>query len=640
MKNVYVILAFHAHELLWDLPEKLLSYLEEKNPMKEGVTDENYLKKRKEEGRDIYSRCSRLGEILNAPMCVDYTNELLVQIKDVMPESFLRLKEDYRRKRLYPLYIQAHHTHVSLLRPEEMTQEILWNMQYLHHVMEVPYPKYNGLFPTEDSFAADKLGAIEKANIDYVIFPHLEEGKVPFQLEGEGDYTYKPFWLQGPHRKILAFPRNFPISQEIWRPITKMKREEVKAQGYMLGDFPVFDSEYLTGRQESYPISMEVGVELYKDVLRQELRKVPDKGLLLYVQDLELMDFGDLALEIMEKAWLDILRTNKEKYHIHFITPEEYIDQILNPLELEGLPVLRFKEITWAPEIRLILRADGHYPPLGVSGVGPYAIEKTGLYDKPFVFWENGKYYCGLFDALLEAFGITLEVPVSVEELGLTGYEIIRLNPDAQAVLYLRLMKRACNWGWRPTEGRQKWPCLLGYHLCQVLLSKLEERPPMLAERGNSRIFDARNIVGLCETLQVFIDNRIKYLKFGLEKYRREKDKNTDLAPALALFDGVEKWKKQALKNALALYETNRQSPVDLREFLIHLKEYSQAVYMATDCIQHLWSKIPDVEYQVGAMYHYLYGLYPPLFPSMLKRIDGMKEKEIEEYFSREPVTV
>ena len=47
MKDLYVILAFHAHELLWDLPGKLLSYLEDENPMKETILDENYIKKEK-----------------------------------------------------------------------------------------------------------------------------------------------------------------------------------------------------------------------------------------------------------------------------------------------------------------------------------------------------------------------------------------------------------------------------------------------------------------------------------------------------------------------------------------------------------------------------------------------------------------
>ncbi|MCR4442083.1 MAG: glycoside hydrolase [Peptococcaceae bacterium] len=599
--------------------------------MKESFKDENYLKKRKKEGRDIYSQCSRLGDILDAPMCVDYTNELLVQVKDVMPETFENLRKDYRRKRLYPLYIQAHHTHVSLLRAEEMTQEIVWNMQYLHQVLGVPYPRYKGLFPTEGSLSYARLEAVEAANIDYVVFPHLNEKKVSFSIEGEGDYIYRPFWLKGRRRSILALPRNFPISQEIWRPITRMKRDEVKSQGYILGEYPVFDSEYLTSIPESYPISGEEGTKIYKEVLCRELEKVPEGGLLLYIQDLELMDFGDIALEIIEKAWKEILETSKNKYRIHFVTPDAYIDGVLSNYGLEKLPVLHFDKISWAPEIRVVLRADGHYPPLGVSGVGPYDVKRTGIYERPHIFWENGKYYCGVFDNLLDMFGITVNVPADVGRLGETEYELNSESPDTRAVLYHRLMKRACNWGWRPTEGRQKRPCLLGYLLCSLLLQKLEEHPLAMVLMRRTGKMDHRLFVGLCETLEVFIENRVNYLKYGIEEYKREK--GLDLSGVKTVFDSVEEWKNKAKDRAKALFELNQSGLPDISRFLILMQEYSQAVYMATDHIQRIWSMVPDGEYLVNRMYHYLYKLYPPLFPAMLERIDGMNESEAENYF-------
>jgi len=632
MKNLYVILAFHAHELLWDLPETLLTYLDEENPMKKSFLDENYLKKRKGEGRDIYSLCSQLGDTLDAPMCVEYTNELLVQIKDVMPEVFERLKKDYHRGRLHPIYGHAHHTHFSLLRPEEITQEIVWNRQYLHNQIEVPHPKYHGLFPPEDSMVYGKMKGVEEANIDYVIFPHLDEKKAFFQISGEGDCVYKPFIIRAPNKNIIALPRNFPISQEIWRPITKMKRDEVKSQGYMLGDFPVFDNEYLSEEREAYPINMEKGVEMYKGVLRRELAKAPDQGLLLYVQDLELMDFGDIALEIMEKAWKEILEEDKDRYQVHFVTPDIYIDEVVAPAGIDQLPEVKFDRISWAPEIRLILRADGHYPPLGVTGIGPYDTRKTGIYDHPHIFWENGKYYCGIFDTLLENFNISSNVPVSIERLGETGYDLARESLDSQAIIYLRLMKRACNWGWRPTEGRQKRPCLLGYLIGEILLQKLEDYPIRSTLNRHLKEIDPRNFVGLRETLKVFIDNRLNYLKYGLDRYRQEK--GGDLRVAYALFDTVEQWRDMALKNAGELYLANRQGPAELHSLIKLLMAYSQEVYVATDYIQKIWSESPDAEYLVDKMYHYLYRIYPPIFPSMIEIIDSMKDKEVEEYFS------
>lgn len=632
MKKVYVILAFHAHEMLWDLPEKMLSYLEDNNPMKESYQDINYLKKRHEEGRDIYSLCSRLGDRLDAPMCVEYTNELLVQIRDVMPEVFERLMEDYRRGRLHPVYGHAHHTHVSLLRDGEITQEINWNRQYLHNCMEVPYPRYNGLFPPEDSFSYDKMEAIEKANIDYVIFPHLNREKGPFEILGEGDYVYKPFLIRTPRKNIIALPRNFPISQEIWRPITRMKRDDVKSQGYMLGDFPVFDNEYLYDQREEFPIDLEKGVALYKEILRRELARAPENGLLVYIQDLELMDFGDIALEIMEKAWQDVLREEGDKYDVRFVTPDTYIDEVVAPAGVESLPEIKFDRLCWAPEIRLILRVDGHYPPLGVTGVGRYDIHKTGLYHHPHIFWENGKYFCGIFDTLLENFCLSTNIPAYVGRLGETGYDLARESPDSQAVLYSRLMKRACNWGWRPTEGRQKRPCLLGYLVCQVLLDKLRQIPPQMALSRRFREADPRHLVGICETLKVFIDGRLNYLKYGLDRYAGEK--GGDLRAAYALFDPVQQWKATALEKAGAMYTASRQGPDGLLPFLKLLQEYCQGVYVATDYIQRIWTECPDSEYMVDKMYHYLYDIYPPIFPSMIERIDSMSDREIEEYFS------
>ncbi|MFW5986060.1 MAG: glycoside hydrolase, partial [Halanaerobiales bacterium] len=557
---------------------------------------------------------------------------------------------DYQRGRLYPLYGHAHHAHISLLKEEEITQEILWNRKYLHNYMDVPYPKYRGLFPPEASLNYYKMDGIVQAGIDYVIFPHLAENKVSFTVNGEGDYTYKPFLIKKRGKNVLALPRNFPISQEIWRPITKMKRDALKSQGYILGDYPVFDNEYY-GDEEEFPISFAEGVEMYRDILLQELEKAPDGGLLLYIQDLELMDYGDIALDIMEEAWNSILENNdgesdheKKDHKIKFVTPDRYIDETLANADIDRLPEIEFEKICWAPEIRLILRADGHYPPLGVDGVGEYTVEKSGIYDHPHIFWENGKYYCGIFDRLLDNFKITTDVPVNIGELGDREYDLARESLNTQAVLYLRIMKRACNWGWRPTEGRQKRPCLLGYLLCSVLLRKLREYPFDLVLNYNYRDIPSRFIVGLNETLKVFIDNRLNYLEYGLDKYARSHGE--DLSEAYELFEDVRMWKKRAQQQVKDLYEINKMNKGinreagdndshvrSLEELLQCLKDYSQAVYMATDFIQKIWGKCPDPEYLVVEMYHYLYDLYPPFFPEMLDRIDSMTEEDISRYY-------
>ena len=646
MKDLYVILAFHAHELLWDLPERLLSYLEDENPMKETILDANYIKKRKEEGRDIYTLGIQLGEKLDAPICVEYSNELLQQIHEVIPEIFERIQSAFQSGRLYPIYGHAHHTHVSLLKEEEITQEIIWNMQYLHNYMSVPHPKYKGYFSPEASYSVNKMEGIAAANIDYIIFPHLQEKKAPFELVGPGDYLYKPFWVKSPLRCLLAFPRNFPISQEIWRPITRMKRDEVKGQGYKLGDYPVFFNEYLSGHSEPFPIGMEEGVTLYQEVLRQELNQAPPDAVLLYIQDLELMDFGDIAIEIIARAWQKLLDEDREIYRVHFVTPEQYIDQILKTEGFEQLPEVKFQQICWAPEIRLVLRADGHYPPLGVDGVGRYTIEKSGLYRNPLIFWENGKYFCGICDTLVENFRITENIPVHAVRLSETGYDLAREDLDTQIVLYRRLMKRACNWGWRPTEGRQKRPSLDGYLLCEALLKKIEQCPDLFILCRELKPLDSRQIAGLIETLKVFIDSRVAYLRYGLEKYMAEQ--GGEFSEAYRAFEEVIRWKEVAVQKAKELYSVNRNqkmTPITrMKQLLSLMQEYCQALFMATEYLQKVWGELPDVEFMVDRMYEYLYELYPPLFPEMINRIDAMSEGEVERYFaaleseeSREP---
>lgn len=637
MKDIYVIFAFHAHELMWDLPEIMLSYLHEENPMKNSILDENYLQRREQEKRDIYTQCVEFAEQFDVPVCLEFSNELLSQLSNLMPNSYQNLKKGYEKGRLYPIYGHAHHTHTSLLNIEELAQEIQFNMQFLHNYMGVPYPRCSGLFSTEASYSFHKMEGVAKANIQYVIFPHLNRDKHPFTVRGEGDYKYKPFILETGSKNILAIPRNFPISQEIWRPITKMKREEVKFQGYMLGTYPVFQNEYLHDETEEYPISMDEGVEMYKEVIRKELKEAPNNGILLYIQDLELMDFGETALEILKRAWGEILPEVQDSYRIHFVTPDDYIEEILNTENTAQMPRVKFEDTTWAPEIRLVLRPDGHYPPLGVEMGKTYKIEKTGLYRYPHAFWENGKYYCGIFDTMLRNFNIYPNIAVHASYLHNIKYDLHMESYDVQAVMYSRLMKRACNWGWRPTEGRQKLPYLKGFLLCEILLDKLKSFSlDELLFRDNIKPIEGRNIVGLAETLKVFLDNRIDYLQHGFNIIT-EQGGNVDFSSLREELAAATGWRNRAVGKAIKFYEINRESELTrekLEESINVLKEYSLAVYMATDYLQKIWGLSPDTELMVEKMYEYLYELYPPMFPYILDNIDSMEEEDVKEYFS------
>ena len=78
MKRVNVILAFHAHEPLWDLPAGVIATLREDDVRREAVGNDNWVKKRAEAGRDIYANLLAFGGQLGAPVCLEATNEILM----------------------------------------------------------------------------------------------------------------------------------------------------------------------------------------------------------------------------------------------------------------------------------------------------------------------------------------------------------------------------------------------------------------------------------------------------------------------------------------------------------------------------------------------------------------------------------
>ncbi|MEJ2740807.1 MAG: glycoside hydrolase, partial [Dehalococcoidia bacterium] len=158
MKKSNVILAFHAHEPLWDLPNELVSLADDPE-MQNSVRGDNYILKRVKEQRDIYAHLIETAKFLNAPVALDITNELLVQLNWYTPEVYQTLIAAYKKGIIYPVYTHAHHTHAALLTPDEISDEIRLNIELLHDMMGIPRPVHHGVFPTEDSIDASQLSA-------------------------------------------------------------------------------------------------------------------------------------------------------------------------------------------------------------------------------------------------------------------------------------------------------------------------------------------------------------------------------------------------------------------------------------------------------------------------------------------------
>lgn len=638
MKSVYVILAFHAHEPLWDFPGQLQA-LADQEEIRQGVLSENYMRKRQAEGRDIYLNLLAMGQRMQAPLCLEASNELLFQIQEIIPETFNRLKEGFQSGTLHPILGHAHHTHISLLREEEIVDELRLNAEYFTENMDLKLPEITGAFPTEDSIDYYKLEAYEKAGVKYLIFPHLNPAKCRYRLldqekkpwqGGSAAFTYRPFAIG---HNLLALPRNFPISQYIWKPITQMQPEPLRAQGYLLGDYPVFAEEYRGEERVAFPITMEEAVEEYTAALRDEVEKAPDKGLLLYIQDLELMDFGETALELMEAAWRKIQQGGK--WEIIFTTPEDYLkgqDHLRRSMQrsvgqhtrvsAEDLPVLEFDQISWAPEIRPVLRVDGHYPPLDSGEINGVDVIGDYLRDWPLAFWETGRYFVLLTNYLLDQAGFDLTLPNSAGDLVKQQYNPERFSVEERLRLLGRLMKRACNWGWRPDEGRQKRPLGALYIICQELASRTVFRP-----RGEVTLTKEEweaICSGLQEINRIFLTYRHEYLNNGLQnlgwltveqtsrlnqvnQLKREADQVVEELTRLTAQEG-------------AADQQNELTPVRLATLL---KDYCRHLFLGTDLLQKVWAEVPDAEKLVTEMYHHLYKQVPPRFLKYLKEYYG-----------------
>jgi hypothetical protein len=613
MKRVYIILAFHAHEPLWDLPNELIALVDDPE-MRDAVRGENYILRRSAEERDIYAHLIRTAESLGAPVTLDATNELLVQLAWYIPESFQNLAAAYKNGTIYPLYTHAHHTHAALVNPDEIADELRLNMELLHKVMGIPEPRHRGAFPTEGSVDASKLAAYKDSGMEYIIFPHLNDHKARFAVDGEGDVEYRPF-VVGPD--MLALPRHFPVSQHIWRPITRYDPKGVRNQGYILGKYWVFAEEYRNKSYISFPISWENAVAEYTTVLEDALTNSPDQGLILYIQDLELMDFGDIALRLMEQAWKNVISKNFAE--VHFVTPDDYLDGLG---DIAKLPRVHFHQISWAPEIRLVLRSDGHYPPIDAGRVRGIDVEKTIFKRLPFIFWEPGRFLINIYGAILDAFGIPRRLAVDAALLHDTRYAIPRFDFKEQLALHYRLMKRACNWGWRPEEGRQKRPFLHGYRLSELLLGTTVEDSAFAATRyvhpGDAMYLGAERI------LEFLIDTRFDYLGTGIDNGLAGEQKEAALLEIQrgqshrTIATEFINRALEASRSVEAATTPNGKSEA-LGRLIRELKGYCREVFVATDHIQRTWGYIKDLDSMLVTMYQHLYQIYPPKFPDMFR---------------------
>ncbi|HLW48174.1 MAG TPA: TrkA C-terminal domain-containing protein [bacterium] len=615
-KTVHVILAFHAHEPLWDLPAHLQAPIPDMR-IAQAVPPENYLRRRAKEGRNIYRDLVAFAKTMGVHVTVDISNDLLYQIRTILPRTFEELRRAYQDHTIYPLYTTAHHTHAALLEPGELVEELRLNQEALHDLVGAPRPKRRVFFFTECSVHPRFAPALEDAGVDAIVHPHLSDRKGMLTLSDPSyDYVHRPFLIG---RRLVALPRHFRVSQEIWRPVTRMYPQEVRSQGYMMGAYYVFDTEYKEHRYLDFPIDRARGVEEYAAIVREALAAAPDGGLILYIQDLELMDFGDVALDVLQASWRQVLAS--PDVTVKFATPDDYLDTLPGPPEARA----DHQGMGWAPETRVLLRSDGQYPPLYAGETGGVDAVPAIFRPHPFIYWEPGKYVVGLFGWLLRAFGLLAPVGVHASVLCDEGYQLYRFPIEKRIAVGFRLLKQADNWGWQPSEALNKRPYLYGLMLADALMMMLQfypERFPATEDR-----LDPRLLVGLGRLPEGLLDTRIAYLRFGLERLREERH-DYDPSEPFRQLDYATDFRDKAGRGAEHLLDAYRALDEDFRNaarwrrVLLEAREHCRNVFLSLDHLQRTWMAAGEVDFLIDAMYRYLYDLYPPRFPEILDQVD------------------
>ncbi|MBI4510260.1 MAG: hypothetical protein HY698_11550 [Deltaproteobacteria bacterium] len=613
VKNLYVILAFHAHEPLWDLPRRLIRGATDRR-VADAVLPESYIRRRFKEGRNVYRDLVALAESLGIPVALDITNELLFQIRRYGPGTLRELCRAYRDGVIAPLYTCAHHAHPALLSGEELADELRLNQEFLHDVLGVPRPRRPGIFFTECSIDGRHVPVVEAMGLEYTLVPELTPQRTSYRAPPGIDLQYRPFRVG---ERLIGLPRHFDVSQEIWRPLTLRDPDRVKYQGFLVGEMPVFPEEYQGAPLAEPRPSDPSSAKEYAVVLRRAVDEAPEGGLLLYVQDLELMDFGEAALSVLRDAWREVLADGEVR--LHFVTPEQYLDAL--DVEASELPRVKVWQVSWAPEIRPALRTDGHYPPRRAGRFRGYDADAQVYRRWPFVFWEAGRFPTTLFDWLLDRFGFDHRVGATAGVLVEEEYQVDRLPPRVRLPLLARLAKRACNYGWYPEEGMHKRVYLDGMLIAEALALELKLRraPPSLGDGLPPWV-----LPGMARLSELLVVPRIEYLRFGLERWREERA--ADPTPALLELEHARAMRRMAreeLLSAADAYETLVDDPAEAgswAELLDRVGEHCKAMFLSLDHLQRAWGKA-DADFLIVPMYRFLYDSYPPRMPAVLEEL-------------------
>lgn len=601
-KNIYVILAFHAHQPISDIPNKLMTATGD-TELAGVVTGGGDAAWYKNDTDNVYKKLVQFSRTTKIPVALSATNELLFQIRKFMPETYEALKEAYKNKEIFPLYTLAHHTHMVLIHPDEIINEIRLNREFLHYILGVPQPRFRGIFPTEASLDGDKLVGITQAKISFVVFPQPDPSITSFRLTGTGNVKSFPFWVKS---ELLALPRHASVSQGILKLLMQGNPDLARAQGYPLGDLPVFTEEYLGEKKKvPFPLQKADMIRDYTEVLRKALDDTPDKGLILYMQELDPMGIGEQALDILQESWEAV--RNGGGVELRFVSPDEYLAEI-NPKGL-SLPGVTFNQVSWVPETRPILRADGHYPPLGVEEYRGVNVSEQIYRRWPLIFWQQGCFMVEVVEVMYETLGIPFDIDTTASKLAEEDYDLNRFAIPLQLAIHLRFIKGAGNRGMRPDGGIQKNPYIHLLNICKKIREKYADVLPLPVRPLPG------SLEGMMKSLDIFVKDRVDCLREGIVPTKQKSPENIE-----SRLKGAEESMQEA-KVVLGSLLGKGEGRLTVGELVESVGSHAKLVILALDNIQRALQQCSDAGAMRDFYYRRLYETFPPKFPKLLEEL-------------------
>jgi hypothetical protein len=172
-----------------------------------------------------------------------------------------------------------------------------------------------------------------------------------------------------------------------------------------------------------------------------------------------------------------------------------------------------------------------------------------------------------------------------------------------------------------------------GIAICEVLREEI--RQPAAAQRIGAafRSLPERALEGLDRVLAVFIDTRVAYLRRGIDQLGERAGSDERRAAAEAHLQNAERRRARASALARTLRAENARCitscDIDARtvqRLLALLQEHCKEAYLSLNEIQRAWMEIEDTPGMIEQMYEYLYDLYPPLFPQILRSMLSEEE--------------